>query len=340
MESLWRRSGLPTRALYDPESLIALNLGARFFEECARIEGIDNLGLLVGEHSDVSFLGAFGARISQSLTLDDAIQTAIQVQPGWNSGIRYMLFTDQGFVRLVRQLRAGVPLAPQFDLAALSIMINLVRAAAGPDWRPAEVYLPSLGNADLRNSELLSEARVHPARSAIGLRFPRSFLSRRLEMPLAPPGSGKTAEPAGWLASSPPRDFASSVRELLRTLVEARTTGVVSTAEAAGMSLRTFQRRLTASGMSYSRVLDEVRFATARRLLEEANVKVSEIAGELGFSDPAHFTRAFRRWSSVSPLEYRRQRWLELGVRAHTVAARRFSPGERREPASRSTRLG
>ena len=311
MESLWGRSGLPTRSLHDPESLIPLNLGARFFDECARIEGIDNLGLLVGERSNVSFLGAFGARIAQSLTLHDAIQTAIRIQPGWNSGIRYMLVADQGFFRLVRQMRADVPPAPQFDLAALSIMINLVKTAAGPDWRPADVYLPSLGNADLRNSELFAEARVHHARSMIGLRFPRSFLSRPLEILPPPPGSGKAAEPADWLASSPPRDFAGSVRELIRTLVEARTASVGSAADAAGMSMRTFQRRLTASGVSYSRVLDEVRFTTARRLLGEANVKVAEIAGELGFSDPAHFTRAFRRWSSVSPLEYRRQRWLE-----------------------------
>jgi AraC-like DNA-binding protein len=208
-------------------------------------------------------------------------------------------------------MRADVPIAPQFDLAALSIMINLVRAAAGPDWKPVDVYLASLGNADLGSSDLLSEVKIHHARNAIGVRFPHSFLSRRLEMPLAP-GPGKAAEPAGWLASSPPSDFASSVRELIRTLVEARNATVGSAAEASGMSLRTFQRRLTASGLSYSRVLDEVRFTTACRLLREANVKVAEIAGELGFSDPAHFTRAFRRWSSVSPLEYRRQRSLEF----------------------------
>jgi AraC-like DNA-binding protein len=312
VESLWRRSGLPPRALDDPESLISLSLGARFFDESSRIEGIENLGLLIGEHSDVSFLGTFGTRIAQSLTLYDAIHTAIQIQPGWNSGIRYMLFADQGFVRLVRQMRVDVPPAPQFDLAALSIMINLVRAAAGRDWRPADVYLPSLGEADVRNSAMLSEARIHYARSLIGLRFPSALLSRRLEMPLAPPGPGGAGEQAAWRSSSPPRDFAGSVRELVRTLVEARSATVGSAAEAAGMSLRTFQRRLTTSGLSYSRVLDEVRFTTACRLLGEANVKVAEIAGELGFSDPAHFTRAFRRWSSVSPLEYRRQRWLEL----------------------------
>jgi hypothetical protein len=97
------------RSLYDPESLIPLNLGARFFDECARIEGIDDLGLLVGERSDVSFLGAFCARIAQSPTLHEGIRTAIQIQPGWSSGIRYRLFADQGFVRLVRQMRADVP---------------------------------------------------------------------------------------------------------------------------------------------------------------------------------------------------------------------------------------
>jgi len=37
---------------------------------------------------------------------------------------------------------------------------------------------------------------------------------------------------------------------------------------------------------------------------------------ELGYSDPAHFTRAFRRWAAVTPLEYRERHLLErAGVR-------------------------
>jgi AraC-like DNA-binding protein len=306
------------RALHDPEALISLHLGARFFEESSRIEGIDNLGLLVGEHSDVASLGTFGARIAQSLTLYDAINTAIQIQPGWNSGIRYALFPDGGSVRLVRQLCADVTTSPHFDLAALSIMIKLVRAAAGPLWRAAEVCLPSIGSADLKDFELLSEARINRSRSAIGFRFPRSFLSRRLEMPSVPPGSKNSGGQPPWLPSSPPRDFEGSVRELIRSLLQARTAAVVSAAEAAGMSLRTFQRRLTTSGISYSRLVDEVRFTTATHLLGEPNVRVSEIASELGYSDPAHFTRAFKRWSSVSPLEYRRQQWLEREASVHS----------------------
>jgi hypothetical protein len=40
-------------------------------------------------------------------------------------------------------------------------------------------------------------------------------------------------------------------------------------------------------------------------LLENPDVKLIEVAFELGYSDPAHFTRAFRRWAGVAPREFR-----------------------------------
>src|SRR5205085_12419010 len=80
---------------------------------------------------------------------------------------------------------------------------------------------------------------------------------------------------------------------------------VGNAAIAAGLGVRGLQRRLTGLDASYSRLVERVRFRTASRLLGDTGVKVLEIALALGYSDPAHFTRAFRRWASLTPLEYR-----------------------------------
>ena len=80
---------------------------------------------------------------------------------------------------------------------------------------------------------------------------------------------------------------------------------VSQAASAMGVSVRTLQRHLRKHDLSYTKLVDEVRLAVAVDRLSNTSIKMIEIAFDLGYSDPAHFTRAFRRWLGVSPREYR-----------------------------------
>lgn len=74
-----------------------------------------------------------------------------------------------------------------------------------------------------------------------------------------------------------------------------------------GMSERNLRRQLSQSGTSYKKVVDDVRAARARELLKVAGLPISNIAYDLGFTDPSNFARSFKRWVGMSPLEYREQ---------------------------------
>jgi AraC-like DNA-binding protein len=76
-------------------------------------------------------------------------------------------------------------------------------------------------------------------------------------------------------------------------------------AELLYISERSLQRRLTESGTSFRQLQEETRFDLARQLLHETQDSVTEIGFELGYSNPANFTRAFQRWAGVSPRRYR-----------------------------------
>ena len=54
-------------------------------------------------------------------------------------------------------------------------------------------------------------------------------------------------------------------------------------------------------------MLDEARKRDAMRLLENSALSVEQVALRLGYSDPANFTRAFRKWSGFTPRQYREQ---------------------------------
>ncbi len=68
------------------------------------------------------------------------------------------------------------------------------------------------------------------------------------------------------------------------------------------MSDRTLKRQLAAEGTSFSNLVDEVRYRHATsRLSRNPDYTLQEIADELGYSDVANFSRAFKRWSGRSP---------------------------------------
>ncbi len=74
-----------------------------------------------------------------------------------------------------------------------------------------------------------------------------------------------------------------------------------------GFSKRTLQRRLKESGLSFRRLVDDVRKELSVVLLENPDLAVYQIAFALGYSEPATFHRAFRQWYGMSPRAFRTQ---------------------------------
>ena len=93
---------------------------------------------------------------------------------------------------------------------------------------------------------------------------------------------------------------ATSLRSWLNlcaSLIDAIPLSLELGAEIAETSPRTLRRRLAHEGTSWRRILDRVRFEACERRMLESSLTLTEIAGELGYSDQAHFTRAFYRWT-------------------------------------------
>jgi AraC-like DNA-binding protein len=73
-----------------------------------------------------------------------------------------------------------------------------------------------------------------------------------------------------------------------------------------GLSRQTLFRKLKAEGITFEKVLDELRHQLALHYLNEKKVPVNQTAYLLGFSQPAAFSRAFKRWTGSSPRIYTR----------------------------------
>lgn len=97
-----------------------------------------------------------------------------------------------------------------------------------------------------------------------------------------------------------------SVRGVIGKLLPHGQVTLEQTAAALGISERTLQRRLSEQDLNYSRLVDEVRFIKARELILKKE-KLTDVALQLGYADAGSFTRAFERWTGMSPMQYRKR---------------------------------
>ena len=83
--------------------------------------------------------------------------------------------------------------------------------------------------------------------------------------------------------------------------------GIGPVAGKLGLGPRTLQRRLQEEGHRFADVLARVRYRLAIRYLEQPGADVESVSEKLGFSDRRSFTRAFARWSGVTPSAFLRR---------------------------------
>jgi AraC-like DNA-binding protein len=95
--------------------------------------------------------------------------------------------------------------------------------------------------------------------------------------------------------------FSASVKILIESMLRSGTPTVEGLASAAGLSVRTFQRRLHAEGTSFLMLLDEARHGLSLVRFGEAGEKAGGIAVGLGYGQQSSFTRAVRRWTGKTP---------------------------------------
>jgi AraC-like DNA-binding protein len=110
-------------------------------------------------------------------------------------------------------------------------------------------------------------------------------------------------------ASYEPHGVGTAVQQIVAALLPDGYPDIHSVATMMRLSSRTLQRRLAEEGVTFARVVALARLAAAQRMLDDPGCKIIEVALDLGYSDPAHFARAFMRWTGLAPREFRRRRW-------------------------------
>ena len=322
VDRLLSQAELPGWIMSDAETLIPATSTVRLLGPAFRSTGIPNLGLTAGERSTVESLGTFGRLFRSAPTLGAALQLAARYSRTITSN-RPLWLRPRG-----DRVEICIAVEDRFDPQdaawqhddhfCLGLIISAVRLAAGPHWRPTEVHLQTGEAAGLRDAETRADARIAFRQPVTMVVVPRAFMTTPLPPAAAPALAADVID--DWQSSAPVQDLAGSIRQAVETLSAGDDYPTVEhTAAFVGLSVRTLQRRLAAVGVSHDELVGQTRFAMAAAVLAQTDAKILDLALDLGYSDHANFTRAFRRWAGCSPRDYRRKN----GGRRHSAK----SPG-------------
>lgn len=181
----------------------------------------------------------------------------------------------------------------------LGIVIDLVRHFIGGEWLPKEIGIQAKSCYGQVEEHFPADRVLYE--QPIGyIAIPRSILHRK------PPRTLQDDRPMADATSVVSFDFLGTLRALIKSYLPDGYPSASFAATLMDVSERTLARRLQASGYTYKKLIDEVRFEQAKALLEETDAHLQDIAHAVGCEDQGNFTRLFRRLGGITPGEFRR----------------------------------
>lgn len=102
--------------------------------------------------------------------------------------------------------------------------------------------------------------------------------------------------------------LAAAIEQIYADKPRLLTQGIERVAAELGLNVRTLQRKLREEGQRFAELQARVQYRLAMRYLEDPRADIETVSEKLGFSDRRSFTRAFTRWSGVTPSAFRTRR--------------------------------
>ena len=290
--------GLDEQLFADPDNRVPILKLGKFAADIARMIGRDDLGLLVAKAYGPHALGLTLSLAAEAPDVRTALHTVARFLQYHNAFAFLVLSETEGDAILSYELRdASFEGADIVLVTAIGNALRVMRRFCGEAWCPAEVRFSMAQPESAAPYEAFFQAPVRFESTMDGLVFPRQWLDHRL-------GSA-SIDGAAAVLPAPRWQFTDHVRHQIAMRIGFEPVTAASVAAGLGLSRRVLDRRLSGFGTSFRALLDEARFARARRLLSVGCAPLADISLALGYAEPSAFSRAFRSWTGMTPQAWR-----------------------------------
>ncbi|MET4176928.1 MULTISPECIES: helix-turn-helix domain-containing protein [unclassified Bradyrhizobium] len=301
-EALLTKFRLPASLEEKADRYIPILQAVRFAEAAQRSQAITDIGFQAARRLQFCHVSEkMRAIIRFSPTLLVALRQLCKWASLEDTTVSVWLERNGDHVRICSKI-AGTAKMPHLEHSQWLqnvYMMQIVRQFSGPHWVPATMAFEARYEPSLETRSFWQNTRFMSDQDSSWIDIPVSFLDLpNLAVETSAPSHSDDVGPSG-------HEIVSAVKLMLPSYLDDRIPTIAEIAEMAGISIRSFQRKLSSAGVTYSDLLDGVRFENAAKLLRDTNAKIIDVAFSSGYTDPAHFTRAFRRFSGITPREFR-----------------------------------
>lgn len=301
-EGVFTEFGLSRESLAAPDVFITASVMYRLLEGLARAADDPYLAVHIGEALDLYSWPLFMNAAPRATTfVDFFLRFSMEVGNQATSNT-YHLNTD-GQHAVFRLQRVVEPeLCPgQADAFYVGLFHKLFRHATGELWDPFQIMI-----------RVCDVSAVPPAYNKIpitqgdrlgcSIRFPQQWLLLPFDIENFRHQDSPDTQYIG-----PPKSLIEAMQQALMPHLHVSNLNAERVAQLCGFDRRVLARKMHAKGTTISREIAHLREVRATELLSLSDHNISEIANQVGFSDPAVFSRAFRKWTGMSPSEYRKK---------------------------------
>lgn len=297
-------TNLSTRALEEPQLRVSMDTYHAVVRRARELSGEPALGIFMGLHRRVSMYGFLGYAAMNAGSVREALELAVQFSSTISTAVRLSLHVE-GDVAALR-IEEVFDAQDLRDVAVTALVVGLCNIGRGLARHEfpfeAQLMIPQPHYFE-RFARLLKHMRFGQPMTQL------VFDAKYLDLPVV------TSDRAGLRLARQQVEHAMHDLRLDSRLV-ARVRNLVTTGEgvrslpqvakAMHMSARTLKRRLAAQGLTYTEMVEEERMQRASLLLRYSQLPLTEVSERLGYSTASNFARTFRRWTGMSPSEYRR----------------------------------
>ena len=320
---------LPVSMPADAETLVPEKPFWRLINQVATAEMIPDFGMQVAQAKPWHEIESLRPLLSGQSTLRAVLQKFCELASGQSNISAFGLRLETETCWFESQCETLVSHDIQMENYRVTSMIEMIQLAAGKNWKPLVVHLMMDPNRVIPSNRLLDGCRLEFSRPYTAISLPAGLLDARVQLG---PGTDDIASPLEEIIDK--SEFLTALQTIIDQYVLEKDLSINVIADLSECSPRTLQRLLSEQGLKYNDMVQNARMRHSVAMIRDSDLSITQIALQLGYNDTAHFTRAFRRWTGVTPSKYRRNAHTADGVpeadtnvQAENLRAREADPG-------------